>query len=137
MPRFVVLRHECPSGDPRPSHWDFMLEAGGALRTWAVSERPDRAESAIAAEALADHRLAYLEIEGPLSGGRGSVTRWDQGEYRTIEWRPNQVVVHLSGAHLTGRAALRQEPGDAQRWRFWFLPDASGSSAGDSGESLG
>ena len=28
MPRFVILRHEVPEPFPRPSHWDFMLEAG-------------------------------------------------------------------------------------------------------------
>lgn len=132
MPRFVILRHECPPGYPRPSHWDFMLEADGVLRTWAISEAPDsaaaRAGSPIAAEALADHRLAYLDLEGPVSGGRGSVARCDGGEYRALEWQADRVVVRLFGARFVGQATLTQDPGDAQRWRFWFTPDASGSS---------
>ena len=33
------------------------------------------------AEVLPDHRLAYLDYEGPISGDRGSVTRWDRGTY--------------------------------------------------------
>lgn len=113
-----------------------MLEADGTLRTWALAARPDT-DSPIDAEALADHRLAYLEIEGPLSGGRGSVARWDQGEYRAEEWKPEKVVVRLSGARLSGQATLVLSAGDAQRWRFWFLPDASGSTGGDAGDSGG
>lgn len=136
MPRFVVLHHECPSGYARPSHWDFMLEADGALRTWALAARPDT-DSSIDAEALSDHRLAYLQLEGPLSGGRGSVARWDQGEYRAEEWKPEKVVVRLSGARLSGLATLVASASDAQRWRFCFLPDASGSAGGDVGDSSG
>lgn len=134
MPRFVVLHHHCPTGHPRASHWDFMLEADGTLRTWALAARPDT-DSPIDAEALADHRLAYLQLEGPLSGGRGSVSRWDQGEYRAEEWKPEKVVVRLSGARLSGQATLVTSASDAQRWRFCFLPDANGSAGGDVGDS--
>ena len=31
MPRFVVLEHTWNG-----VHWDFMLEAGEVLRTWAI-----------------------------------------------------------------------------------------------------
>ena len=48
------------------------------LKTWACRE-PPQAGVEIPCEALADHRLAYLDYEGPISGGRGSVTRWDRG----------------------------------------------------------
>ncbi|HJT34546.1 MAG TPA: DNA polymerase ligase N-terminal domain-containing protein [Pirellulales bacterium] len=136
MPRFVVLHHQCPPGYPRASHWDFMLEADGTLRTWALAARPDT-DSPIDAEALADHRLAYLELAGPLSGGRGSVSRYDRGEYRAEQWRPEMVVVRLSGARLSGRATLLTDGSDAQRWRFWFLPDASVSAGGDVGDTGG
>ena len=57
-----------------------MLEQDGVLRTWALAEEP-AAQAEIAAEALGDHRLDYLEYEGPVSGDRGSVSRWDEGEY--------------------------------------------------------
>src|SRR5687768_6367400 len=40
MPRFVLLYHECPPDYVRESHWDFMLEAAGVLRTWAVAKLP-------------------------------------------------------------------------------------------------
>ncbi len=118
-----------------------MLEGSGALRTWALSQPPETAgvcqASSIDAEALAEHRLAYLAIEGPISGGRGGVARCDQGEYQALEWSAEKIVVRLSGERLSGTATLLQEPGDAQRWRFWFLPDASGSTVGGAGESWG
>lgn len=37
------------------------------------------------AERIGDHRLAYLDYTGPVSGGRGQVTRWDAGAYETID----------------------------------------------------
>ena len=70
MPRFVVLEHV----RPEDRHWDLMLESGDALATWALKHSPDSAQP-IAAEQLPDHRLAYLDYEGPISGGRGAVTR--------------------------------------------------------------
>ena len=36
MPRFVVLRHDAPRG----LHWDFMLEIGPVLATWALDREP-------------------------------------------------------------------------------------------------
>ena len=67
MPRFVILRHELPDPRRRGVHWDFMLEHAGVLRTWALAEEP-APNKPISAEALADHRLAYLNYEGPVSG---------------------------------------------------------------------
>ena len=121
MPRFVVLRHDCPPDYPRPLHWDFMLEAAGALATWALSQEP-AAGIAIAAEALADHRLAYLDFEGAVSGGRGSVARWDQGDYRLVSRRDDQWVVDLRGVRLLGRVTLKRAAGAASEWRWRFAP---------------
>lgn len=127
MARFVVLRHETPPDGQRAAHWDFMLEAGERLRTWAVygditSPRPQPAES------LADHRRAYLDLEGPLSDGRGSVTRYDRGEYRLeqeepAEGEPVEVVALLSGEKLRGRVRLEQTADNAHGWRFSFTAE--------------
>ncbi len=105
MPRFVVLRHETPPGHERPTHWDFMLEAGGVLRTWALAEAPCRGR-AIAAEELAEHRLAYLEYEGDVSGGRGSVVRWDAGTYEVLDGR----VALQSESNVQHRTSDVQRP---------------------------
>ena len=81
MPRYVILFHQLPQSDARSSHWDFMLEQNDMLRTWALYDEPVVGHSCIAVQ-LADHRTAYLDYEGPVSGGRGRVTRWDLGTYR-------------------------------------------------------
>ncbi|MEX2111880.1 MAG: hypothetical protein WD845_01765, partial [Pirellulales bacterium] len=60
MPRFVILRHELPAGQARPSHWDLMFENGGTLRTWTVQCEPKLPLDA-EAQSLADHRIEYLD----------------------------------------------------------------------------
>jgi hypothetical protein len=96
-----------PSGAVRASHWDFMLESGTTLRTWSLVDEPAYGTGLIA-EALADHRVAYLNYEGPLSGGRGAVTRWDEGAYETLEETVARIVVSLRGQRLVGRLLLEQ-----------------------------
>lgn len=116
MARFVVLRHDCPRG----LHWDFMLAAAGALRTWALALEPTGSFTCWA-ERLPDHRPVYLDYEGEISGGRGRVTRYDLGEYQLRKEDAQELVVELHGARLRGTAALTRESG-GQRWRFSFAP---------------
>jgi hypothetical protein len=117
MPRFVILRHDCPSGHERGLHWDFMLETGDVLRTWALAEPPAEA-IAIAAEALPDHRLAYLDFEGPLTGDRGAVTRWDQGSYELVSQRDGELVVELFGERLEGLVTLSRSDDSSPAWQW-------------------
>jgi hypothetical protein len=119
MPRFVILRHEMP-GPPRGGvHWDFMLQQGETLRTWALAEEPT-AGTEIAADALADHRIGYLDYEGPVSGERGTVWRWDSGEYEPLIDNARELIVQLRGARLNGTARLRSGTEDSHRWIFEF-----------------
>ena len=115
MPRFVILRHELPPDPPRASHWDLMLEQGGVLKTWSLCESPD-AEGEVVAEALADHRLAYLDYEGQVSGGRGSVTRWDRGTFEIVCWTAGEIAIDLEGERLAGRVRMVRQAGDDHRW---------------------
>jgi hypothetical protein len=109
MPRYVILEHDHPA-----LHWDFMLEAGDVLKTWRLAA-PPRPGGAVAAEPSFDHRRAYLDYEGPVSGGRGAVTRWDAG---TFSWQQaaEGVAVCLDGRRLRGPA--RVEPNGAGGWRL-------------------
>jgi hypothetical protein len=117
MPRFVLLRHEPGALEVRGVHWDFMIEQGGALRTWSLSEEP-RPGQILRASAGRDHRLAYLDYEGPLSGGRGSVARVDGGEYELIAASETAVELQVWGDLVRGVVRLRREPDEAQSWRF-------------------
>ena len=115
MPRFAVLRHESPRG----LHWDFLLESGGSLRTWSLPEPPENAAD-LPCNALPDHRTAYLDYEGPVSGGRGEVSRWDRGEFRAVEESDALLAVELRGDRLRGRMELRPEASASGRWRATF-----------------
>jgi hypothetical protein len=77
--RYVVLHH---TGVPEP-HYDLMLETSpeSALTTFRIPAWPVNEPAVIVP--LGDHRRAYLEFQGPLSGGRGEVRRVAGGTYRT------------------------------------------------------
>ena len=101
MPRFVVLEHDHPE-----LHWDLMLEGNGVLRTWRLTAPPE-AGRAVRAAASFDHRLFYLDHEGPVSGGRGSVKRWDSGTFALEGDSSEQLVVYFEGGRLRGRRCLQ------------------------------
>ncbi|SIO01474.1 DNA polymerase Ligase (LigD) [Singulisphaera sp. GP187] len=117
MGRFVILEHHWNG-----VHWDLMLERDGVLRTWAVDEAivPGRN---LPARALADHRLHYLEYEGVISGGRGSVRRCASGSYQSTLWTPDRVQFRLDGDdQVEGEAVLfRIESGFAPEPFSWFF----------------
>jgi hypothetical protein len=120
MPRFAILRHDSLRG----VHWDLLLEAGGMLRTWALEQEP-AAGAAIACRALPDHRLLYLDYEGPVSGERGTVARWDRGTYEAESESADELIVQLAGERLCGRASLTREPGESGAWRFLLYSSRS------------
>ena len=115
MPRFVVLIHDHPA-----LHWDFMLEKEAALRTWRLNRAPDES-GPIEAQPLPDHRLAYLDSEGPVSGNRGSVRRFDRGEYTPIEETHDALVVELHGVILQGKVIIKRIA-NSEGWLFSFTP---------------
>jgi hypothetical protein len=113
MPQFVILRHDSPRG----VHFDFMIEIAGTLKTWALPHPPDLGVE-MQCEALPDHRLAYLDYEGPVSGQRGSVTRWDRGTCTIHRQSDSQWVVELAGEKLTGEATLCRSADHPSQWAF-------------------
>ena len=116
MGRFVILEHRWNG-----VHWDLMLEGDGVLRTWAIDEAIVAGRN-LPARALADHRLHYLEFEGEISEGRGSVRRWDSGSYQSRLWTPELVRFRLEGAQVEGEAVLfRIESGFTGEPFSWFF----------------
>ncbi len=98
--RFVVLEHHWDG-----VHWDFMLERDGVLKTWAVDEPLARGRD-LPARRLPDHRLAYLDHQGPVSRGRGHVHRLDTGTYESQQWDDTTVRVRIKGSQLEGEVVL-------------------------------
>ena len=95
-----------------------MLEAGDVLQTWRLVQ-PPQSGVAIPAEKSFDHRVMYLDYEGPISGGRGSVTRWDSGTFELLIEEENRRVIRVQGKRLQGHVELANHP--ETRWQFFLL----------------
>ncbi|NMC20225.1 MAG: hypothetical protein GYA33_07360 [Thermogutta sp.] len=118
MPRYVILQHDAPRG----LHWDLLLETAGLLSAWAISRPPDE-PGEIPAERLPDHRRLYLEYEGPISGDRGTVTRWDAGEYRIQRRREGLLEFHVFGQRRRGVVRLTRSQSAPEKWSFRYFPE--------------
>ncbi|WP_145291009.1 DNA polymerase ligase N-terminal domain-containing protein [Rosistilla oblonga] len=113
---FVLLWHQLPASSPRRSHFDLMLEDSGQLRTWAIPRIPSPGES-VQGLGLPPHRIAYLDLEGEISGGRGSVRRIDRGTYTIIESSDEQLSIEIRGDQLTGQLRFHATESD-QLWEI-------------------
>jgi hypothetical protein len=123
MPRFVILEHDHPT-----LHWDLLLESGTILRAWRLSSPP--AEGAvIPAQGNTDHRLFYLDYEGPISGGRGTVKRWDAGEFAFELQGDGPVEVKVEGMRLRGTIILQPSPD--RGWNCMYRAASRASSPSD------
>ena len=108
---FVVQKHAA-----RRLHWDFRLELGGTLRSWAVPKGPsaDPAEKRMAVE-VEDHPVEYAQFEGIIPAGNygaGAVILWDRGTWRAVDGEPEEglregkLVFTLEGYKLRGEWTL-------------------------------
>jgi bifunctional non-homologous end joining protein LigD len=113
--RFVIQEHHA-----RSLHWDFRLERGGVLVSWAVPKglptHPQRNHLAVHTE---DHPLEYAGFAGEIPRGEygaGTVTIWDRGTYECEKWTEREVMVRLHGERVHGRYVLFQT-----RDRNWMV----------------
>jgi len=118
MPRFALLEHTGAPDDPGGRHFDLLLEAGGACRTWRLLHVPVAGGPAVAALELPPHRLAWLDHEqGAVSGGRGFARRVDAGGYEVLSSDAADVtaattlVLMVAGAATSGRLRLEAVAG--------------------------
>lgn len=91
MARYVILEHDWPE-----QHYDLMLEVNHTLKTWRIARLFDAAEQE--ALQLPDHRLEYLNYEGPVSGNRGTVKRVQQGTCLISKRDEAEWNVELTGS---------------------------------------
>jgi len=111
MPRFVILEHDHPT-----LHWDLMLERGAVLWTWRLPAPPPFEATRIPATRIGDHRLTYLDYEGPVGGKRGSVIRRERGTFVLQHEKEGELVIEFHGVKLSGTGTLTRINGD--RWEL-------------------
>ena len=122
---FVVQKHWASS-----LHYDFRLEFGGTLKSWAVPKGPslDPKDKRMAVQ-VEDHPLAYAGFEGSIPAGQygaGKVIVWDQGSWvpqgtPDQGYRDGRLKFELRGHKLHGKWALvRTKPKNGKQ-AAWLL----------------
>jgi bifunctional non-homologous end joining protein LigD len=94
--RFVIQKHAASR-----LHYDFRLEIGGALKSWAVPKGVPytKGEKRLAVQ-TEDHPLAYIDFEGRIPKGQyggGTVMVWDCGTFEPLSKAPAK---ELAGGKL-------------------------------------
>lgn len=91
---FVILHHDWPA-----DHWDFLVDLDGSserIPTWSLDQKPGGIPIKGLAEKLVDHRRVYLNYEGLVSGGRGSVRRLISGNCLFLDYG-SEIEFELRG----------------------------------------
>lgn len=113
--RWVIQKH-----DATTLHYDFRLEMGGRLKSWAIPKGPstDTRDRRLAVE-TEDHDLEWGDFEGVIPEGEygaGTVLLWDRGHYRNLRescsmqaaFEEGLIEIWLEGEKLAGGYALKK-----------------------------
>ncbi|HKE15781.1 MAG TPA: DNA ligase D [Kofleriaceae bacterium] len=146
--RFVVQKHAA-----RRLHYDFRLEMGGVLTSWAIPRGPslDPKEKRMAVM-VENHPLEYADFEGIIPEGNygaGAVIVWDRGAWEEIaepgaSLESGKLLFDLHGHKLRGRWTLvrtkrsasgggwndSSEKAKGQEWLLIKKPDGFADPAG-------
>lgn len=136
---FVVQKH-----DASRLHYDFRLEIGGVLKSWAVPKGPSMVTSVKRLAVMVDdHELDYADFEGVIEEnkyGAGTVMIWDEG---TVTWEGEKdpagmleggvVEFVLHGRKLKGRFKLihARMGGSERNWLLIKRKDEHASTEDD------
>ncbi len=128
--RFVVHEHHTSR-----LHYDFRLEIGDVLKSWAVPKGPSMnpADKRLAVM-VDDHPLEYFDFEGIIPEGNygaGAVLIWDSGEFEPEEdpetgLKKGKFSFLLNGKKLKGAfsLALMRGRGSGKDWLLIKKKDA-------------
>ena len=132
--RFVIQKH-----DASHVHYDFRLEMGGMLKSWAIPKGPSlNPEDKRLAMMVEDHPYDYRNFEGIIPAGNyggGTVIVWDEGTYELAGVEPlsrkeqekvllqqlesGDLKLQMQGQKIKGLFALFQMKGKGDR--TWLL----------------
>lgn len=137
---FVIQEH-----DASRLHYDFRIESGGVLKSWAVPKEPSTSPKdkrlAIPTE---DHPMEYAKFKGVIPRGEygaGTVIIWDKGTYRNLSEkngkevpveqaiRGGRVKVWLDGQKLKGGYALTRFRTKPENWLLVKMNDSEAQKA--------
>ncbi|HEY0743216.1 MAG TPA: DNA ligase D [Chryseosolibacter sp.] len=130
---FVIQKHAASR-----LHYDFRLELGGVLLSWAVPKGPslNPADKRLAMH-VEDHPFDYKDFEGNIPEGNygaGSVIIWDRGTYEPLEeastkaerekiltrdYKKGSLKFRLNGEKLKGEFAIVKMKGREEN--SWLL----------------
>lgn len=129
LSRFVVQRH-----DATRLHYDFRLELGGVLKSWAVPKGPSmNPEDKRLAVMVEDHPVSYINFEGTIPKGNygaGEVEVWDKGVFIPVDkelekiseraallaLKKGELKIFLKGDKLEGGFVLVRLKKDENNW---------------------
>jgi bifunctional non-homologous end joining protein LigD len=126
--RFVVQMHHASR-----LHYDFRLEADGALASWAVPKGPTlKPLDKRLAMHVEDHPMNYRDFEGNIPAGQygaGSVIVWDRGTYKLAEGTDpaeeiakGKIKFVMHGKKLRGLFTLvKIKPREGESGEPWLL----------------
>lgn len=132
--RFVVQRH-----DASHLHYDFRLELGGVLKSWAVPKGPSlNPKDKRLAMMVEDHPVSYINFSGKIPEGNygaGDVIVWDKGTFVPVNEKHEPITekqalsnIHkgeikfsLKGKKLKGEFVLVHLKSDTKKDNSWLL----------------
>ncbi|MGD2065105.1 MAG: DNA polymerase ligase N-terminal domain-containing protein [Dehalococcoidia bacterium] len=132
-PIFAIQKHDASN-----LHYDFRLEIGGVLVSWAVPKGPstDPREKRLAMR-TENHPMEYANFEGVIPEGEygaGTVIVWDTGTYRILKEKDGKhvtaeqalnnghIVIWLEGKKLKGGYAFIRT-GEGEKWLLVKMRD--------------
>jgi bifunctional non-homologous end joining protein LigD len=111
--RFVVQRHQASH-----LHYDFRLEIGGVLRSWAIPKGPPLEPGVRRLSVqVEDHPVDYIDFAGEIPQGEygaGMVEIWDSGTFDLEEETVDRLEFSLRGKKLYGSYVLIHT--DGKNW---------------------
>jgi len=137
---YVIQKH-----DASHLHYDFRLELGGVLLSWAVPKGPtlDPNVKRLAVQ-TEDHPLEYGGFEGTIPEGEyggGTVMVWDRGTWEPDgdaqqAYKKGHLSFQLHGEKLTGGWHLVRTQRSGQKQNTWLLFKAKDEAAKTGDTSL-
>ncbi|RYD77021.1 MAG: 3'-phosphoesterase [Sphingobacteriales bacterium] len=132
--RFVIQRHHASH-----LHYDFRLELGGVLKSWAVPKGPSlNPTDKRLAMMVEDHPVSYIDFKGTIPEGNygaGKVIIWDKGNFLPInkdhepisekqalaDIKKGEIKFFMNGKKLKGEFVLVHLKNDARSSNSWLL----------------